>query len=420
MMYRDTLGLDVGAMRPNLLERMAFCVLFLSGLFLIAPSCFGDGAGNWENGRSNRRDSANGFDVFNLFGNRYSAEMPKTQVIEVDENYNSKKQSISPTDNLNGQEDGVDPYGLLNNADNVFVSKNPASHLTDPDKDPRVRINPEAPGPFIGMALAHQQGKRELATRYAGQYVRYLVNLMYEVSELTRYVTDALVREKLVDDEEVMGVGQYLDIEFARSRKDSGAVIRPTHEHALQRIKADPKHEIFVYFLFSLSCQYCRDMAPDMERLWRVAKGDSRIKMAGLVLGDAPPAWLKSYREHTGLTMPIVPGAEIAKTFQIRFLPALVVISPNTNISYLKTGQLEFSRMYELIRTAQGLPKEMTPEVYKLAYQTKIGELEKTGKAKKIALSSKDSLVSGTSYIKGKVMGAQSVKADDLIELKKL
>ena len=380
-------------------------ILFLLCAILGALSCIViypgfahcESSVGWRAGDA-QQERTTGYDVFNIFGGNYSAEMPKTRIVEVEKtknNASSPKMSerLEPAPNV----EEVDPYELLKDTSNVFVSSDPKSQLIDPEKDPKVRINPEAPGPFIGMALAHQQGKRELATRYASQYVRYLVNLMYEVSDLTRYVTDALVRERMASEEEVVGVSQYLDYEFARSRAESHAIVKPTHDLALQRVKADPQQEVYVYYLFTLSCQYCRDMAPDIERLWQVAKGDKRIKMAALVLGDAPSAWVKSYREYTGLTIPIVPAGDMAKALRIRFLPALVVMSPNTNTTYLKTGQIEFSRMYELVRTVQGLPIEMTPEVYNLAYKTRIGEIEKTGKGQKIALSSKDSLALGTS-----------------------
>lgn len=252
----------------------------------------------------------------------------------------------------------------------TFVSTNSANEISDPDTTPRARINPEAPAPFIGMAAAYQQGNVALATRYAGQYVRYMVNLMYEVTELSRLVAEALVREKMVNEEEIAGVGQFVDIESARARTENSYVVRPTHDLAMKRIKPDPKNEVFIYYLFSLSCRYCSEMSPDVERLWQIAKSDKRIKMVGMTLGETSPEWIRHYREYTGLSMPIIDGTGLANLFRIRFLPALIVISPNTNTSYLKTGQVSFLRMYEMMRTTQGLSTEPTPEVLRLANQS--------------------------------------------------
>lgn len=313
--------------------------------------------------------------VFGIFEKRSSVGMPKTEVVTLDDDaeVNSEGNTKSQSHNKVTTRDGQLPD--LSRA--VFVDSNPASHLLPPDQDPQVRITSDAPGPFIGMALAHQQGNSDMAERYAGQYVRYLVNLMYQVSELTRYVSEALYREGLAEESEIMGVGQFLDMEFARAREEKGDVVKPKHEHAMRRVKPDPKSEAYVYFFFSLPCRYCREMAPDMERLWRVAKGDKRVKMVGMVLGDAPAPWIKSYRDYTGLSMPILAGEGLAKMFRIKYLPAVVVISPGNNISYLKTGKVEFLRLYELLRAVQGLPTAPTPAVERLARVERIGAVER-------------------------------------------
>lgn len=257
----------------------------------------------------------------------------------------------------------------------VFVSSDPAAHIVPPDQDPRVRINPEAPGPFIGMATAYQDGDMDTARKYADQYVRYQMNLVFQVRDLTQMIGQAMVRQGLLDEEDWVGGEQYLDWEMAKASTESGATIKATHEEAMKRIKPDSKGQAEIYFFFTLDCSWCRKMAPDIERLWRVTKGDSNLKMVALTMGPQPEEWIKSYREYTGLTAPIFEGADVAKTFHVAFTPALVVVAPNSRAAYFKTGQQSFERMYEFVRTVQGLPTEQTPEVQALQ-KTAIGQVE--------------------------------------------
>ncbi len=257
----------------------------------------------------------------------------------------------------------------------VFVTSDPKSHILPPDQDPRVRINPEAPGPFIAMATAYQDGDRETAAKYADQFVRYQMNLMFEVRDMTQLIGEALVRQKVIDEEDWVGVGQYLDFEFASAREENSSILKPTHEEAMKRIKPDPKNEAEIYYFFTLNCSYCRKMAADVERLWRVTKGDKKLKMVALTMGPQPKEWIESYRKYTGMTLPILEGEKVAKSFGVRFVPGVVVVSPNTNTAYFKTGEQDFARLYDFVRHVQGLPSTLTPEVDKLA-KTPIGEAE--------------------------------------------
>ncbi len=257
----------------------------------------------------------------------------------------------------------------------VFVGDEPTVHSAPPGEDVPVRLNKEAPGPFIDMTLAHRSGDKALANAYADQYVRYLVNLMYEVRELTGLIGGALVRQGIIDEESWVGVEQYVDYEFAKSRSELGSPLKPTHDESLKRIVSDTNHEVEVYYFFTLNCKHCREMAPDVERLWRIAKSDPRIKMAGFTLGPQPKTWIESYRNYTGLSMQIFNGAAIAKEFRVAFVPSMVIVTPATKKAYLKTGAQDFSRLYEFLRTAQGLPPVVTSAEEKLI-NIPIGEIE--------------------------------------------
>ncbi len=258
-----------------------------------------------------------------------------------------------------------------------FVSNDPSVHLMPPDVVPPVRINPDAPGPFIGMALAHRQGDDAVAREYAKSWVKYQMNFLFEVRELTELIGDALIEQKVVDEDDWTGVGHYIDYEMAQTRKVSGDPFKPTHDKAMERIVSDPKNQAEVYFFFTLNCSWCRRMAPDVERLYRAIQRDSKVKMVALNMGKIPRDWLTEYRQFTGLTIPVFEGAAQAKAFRVGYVPALVVVSPNTKQAYLKTGEQSFARMYEFVRRVQGLPAEITPEIEQLV-STPVGENETT------------------------------------------
>jgi thiol-disulfide isomerase/thioredoxin len=257
----------------------------------------------------------------------------------------------------------------------VFVGDFKPGDLLPPDETPRIRINPDAPSPFIGMAMAHMEGDNETAAKYADQWVRYQQNFIFEVRELTRLVGEALIRQKAISEDDWQGVSQYIDYETAMQRKSEGSIFKATHEQAMARIKPDPNNEAGVYFFFHMNCGNCRLMAPDVERLYRAFQKDQKVRMVALTLGPTPATFVSDYRKHTGLTMPIFDGEKVAKQFGVGFSPAIVVVAPNSRQAYLKTGQQSFYRMYEFVRRVQGLPAVVTPEVTQLA-ATKIGAIE--------------------------------------------
>lgn len=274
-----------------------------------------------------------------------------------------------PADSKSAVEKGPSKPGA------IFVGNFKPDDLLPPDQTPRIRINPDAPSPFVGMALAHMEGDNETAAKYADQWVRYQQNFIFEVRELTRLVGEALIRQKAITDDDWQGVQQYIDYETAMARKEQGSVFRATHEQAMARIQPDPKNEAGVYFFFHMNCESCRLMAPDVERLNLAFGQDSKVKMVALTLGPTPLTFIEEYRRYTGLTIPVFDGQKVAKQFGVGFAPAVVVLAPNSNRAYLKSGQQSFERMYEFVRRVQGLPANLTPEVTQIAAM-RVGEVE--------------------------------------------
>ena len=195
--------------------------------------------------------------------------------------------------------------------------------------------------------------------------------------ELTDIIGKALVRQKVIKESDWDGVEQFIDYQMAKTRDEKREILRPTHETAMERIKPDTKGKAEVYFFMTLNCSYCRFMAPEVERLWRSVKNDPNVKMTALTLGPIPQGWVEEYRSYTGATFPVLNGEQVAKALNIRFVPALVVLAPNSKTAYFKSGQQTFARMYEFVRKVQGLPSSLTPVIQTLI-DTPIGEQELT------------------------------------------
>lgn len=245
-----------------------------------------------------------------------------------------------------------------------------------PDETPSVAVNPNAPSSIISMIESNRRGDKITARAYAKQFVRMLQNFFFEAREMTTLIGDALIEESVIEENDWIGAEQAIDIELAKTRLEKGVTIKPTNDVAMKRIIPDPKKEIEVFFIFSRSCSYCRNMAPDVERLYRILKDDKRVKFTALVVGESDEIWLSEFRDYTGLSVPAFDGTDFAKDFKLKFFPVLLVILPNGERSYYKSGQQTFERMYEFVRTAQGLKVEDSKSLQAII-KTPIGQAEK-------------------------------------------
>ena len=244
-----------------------------------------------------------------------------------------------------------------------------------PDERLAVRVNPEAPSSIHGLISSIQTGDETMSDAYADQFVRYLEDYFFLVRRLTGEIGEALIRKKQINEEQWVGVEQMINYEMASSRLENGAVIKPTHEASLRQISPDSAGKARVFYFFTLNCSWCRYMASDVERLWLMFKDDPNVEFAALTLGPARLDWLDEYRAFTGLSMPIFDGSALAEEFNIGFVPAVVIISPSNNRSYLRTGKQKFEHMYELVKTVQGREAKVTPRFKKLL-STPIGQGE--------------------------------------------
>ena len=257
-----------------------------------------------------------------------------------------------------------------------YVDEDPKNlNILPPDKTPSVRVNRDAPSSIQAMIVAMREGDKKLAKMYGAQYIRYLQAYFFELNEIVDVLGDVLIEQNIVRDDQWIGARQTYSRELAKSRYEIGTFIKPTHDAAMRHIKPDSKQMVEIYYFFTLTCSWCRAMTPDVERLWRMVKNDPRIKMTAVTIGVPPADWAEDYRSYNGLTLPLYDGTEMAKKLNIGYVPALVVVAPTNSKAYMKTGQQSFERMYEFVRTVQGLPAKITKKFQQLV-ATPIGQVE--------------------------------------------
>jgi hypothetical protein len=303
-------------------------------------------------------------EVGNLFP---SAPAPESQEAPIKSPLTEKFTRSRSSEKFNGEK----------NEKMVFVGNNPSEHMLPADKTPAVRVNPEAPGPFVAMKKAYDEGDLQTANAFADQYVRYMQRVMFEVRELSQMIGEALVRNKVLEEDDWVGVSQYMGREMARNAAVSGEKVnfKATAELALERIQADKSGKAEIYIFCSVTSSYCRQMGPTIERIYRLTKNDPSIKFAVFTIGKGQQEYLKDFKTYTGMTMPIQNGDELAKQFRVSFVPAVVVRAPTTNRAYLRTGLVQFPRFVEFVRTVQGRPVDMTDGEMNLV-ATPIGAVE--------------------------------------------
>ena len=134
----------------------------------------------------------------------------------------------------------------------TYVGDDPTEHMLPADQTPAVRVNKDAPGPFIAMKKAYDEGDLETAHAFADQYVRYMQRVMFEVRELSQMVGEALVRNGVVDEEDWVGASQFMGRELARDQATKKVAFKATAEVALERIQADKNGKAEVYVFLAL------------------------------------------------------------------------------------------------------------------------------------------------------------------------
>ncbi len=258
------------------------------------------------------------------------------------------------------------------------MTEAPNGEILPPEQTPFSVLNTEAPSAFRAMVTANRGGDRVTAEQYADQFVRYKQNLMFEVREYTHLIGMAMIRRGILDEKSWVGVEQYLGYRFAKAQAESGSAFAVKEEASLDRIQPDQNGRADIYYFFSVGNGFCQDMAPDVERIWRMVQADPTLRMVALTMKPERKDWVDSYRKFTGLTVPIFEGADVARRLNVAFVPTVVIVEPTSRRAYMRTGQLTFESFYRFVRKVQGKPLELSPAAVRLL-EKPIGNIERAG-----------------------------------------
>ena len=96
--------------------------------------------------------------------------------------------------------------------------------------------------------------------------------------------------------------------------------------------------------------------------------------MTGVTIASEYSNRFQKYREAFKMTIPTIDNSSLAQKFEIAFVPAIVIVAPNDNRAYVKSGEQRFVGMYEFVKAVQGREAEITPEVQRLISATNADE----------------------------------------------
>jgi hypothetical protein len=263
----------------------------------------------------------------------------------------------------------------------------------DPDRESPIKAIDNAPAPFKGMMAALEAKRQDVALRYARQYVRHLKNLRERSEQVMGLTNTALEKEAadseaaaqklLQSDREVDSQARAL-IENAGqlkdSSKDSGqdteafGFKEPTSgglrdsapmateagERELVRRKyagklpVDPQGKVDIYFFFQPSDPASLQMAAEIEKLYRAAKGRGNVNLIGMSSTPLTPSQEKSLRAKAGVSFPIADGSKLQEIFEVTSYPTTVLVSQSTSQSHVETGFKRSFYLDEMLKLMEG------------------------------------------------------------------
>ena len=275
--------------------------------------------------------------------------------------------------NAGGVDDKAPPP---QNADEIL------SRFGDPETETPVQAQENAPVPFKGMMAALQVGDKDLAYRYARQYMRY-------VNRVQDRATTALNLQRLAKEREgYVAPGSNLDNpehlllekDFAGSEEQEAerariASLDPATQQLLQdasraegtnlglngfaqpitqseqhaelaniqkahgsEMPVDPKGEVDVLFFFNPIDRESKEMAREFERAYQNLKGSSKIRFVGLFTNGALADGGQNFRSTTKVTFPMRSGIDLAERLKLKSSPTVVIMARNSGDAVYEQG----------------------------------------------------------------------------------
>lgn len=256
------------------------------------------------------------------------------------------------------------------------------SQFGDPEIETPVQAQENAPVPFKGMMAALQVGDKELAYRYARQYIRYVnrvqdrastaLNLQRLAKEREGYTPPGsnienpehgLLEKDIAGSEEQetekariasLDAGTLKLLEEASraegtnfglngfappiDQSEQKAELKNIQKAHGSSIPVDPKGEVDVLFFFNPVDTESRQMAAEFERTYLNLKNNSKIRFVGLFTNGALADGGQNFRMSTNVTFPMRSGIDLAERLKLKSSPTVVILARNTGDAVYEQG----------------------------------------------------------------------------------
>ena len=256
------------------------------------------------------------------------------------------------------------------------------SRFGDPEQETPVQAQENAPVPFKGMMAALQVGDKELAYRYARQYMRYVnrvqdrastaLNLQRLAKEREGFVPAGsnidnpehllLEKDAAASEEEEAERARIATLDPATfklleeashaegtklglsglmqpiSPEDSRAELVNIHKAHGASVPVDPKGEVDVLFFFNPIERESQQMAKEFERTYQNLLGNQKVRFVGLYTKGALADGGNAFRTSTGATFPMRSGLDLAERLKLKSSPTVVILARNTGDAVYEQG----------------------------------------------------------------------------------
>jgi hypothetical protein len=197
---------------------------------------------------------------------------------------------------------------------------NPDEELSIPGRD-------DAPLPFRGMMAALEVDNRELAQKYAKQYVKYLKKVQNKTDKVMAVVNQAMGEEGMISANELDSLD---DSEEPKDlEQDEGKLRQEVKDAVKERVPQDPFGEVDVYFFFKMDDEGSKLMIPEIESFYSSVKDDSKVRFIALSLDNPTKEDIQEFTETYKIKFPVKSGMALAKKLNVTGVPTTLIVPHN-------------------------------------------------------------------------------------------
>lgn len=112
------------------------------------------------------------------------------------------------------------------------------------------------------------------------------------------------------------------------------------------------KGQVVVLNFWATWCGPCRKEIPDFTRF---AEDYPQVPMIGISMDDLPPARVKAKAKALGIRYPVaMVTQEIRRAYNVRTLPTTVIVGPDGEVAYARTGTMSYQSLVRAVRKVSG------------------------------------------------------------------